>query len=225
MTATEIERVRGELSRLPIFPLPGIALLPGALIPLHVFEPRYRRLVRDCARGAGVLGLACIPEGEEGISDPSRKPRVLPVLGAGVLARVERLPDGRSNIVVRGVLRARIEREHEAPEPYRIVDAVPLADEVTETDAARADSLRRVLFALCTVHRTPASASLAHVAGRLTVPGELADAVAGAVIEDPSERQGILETVSVSRRLLRVEKAVSAALALTAGTAASTLRN
>jgi Lon protease-like protein len=221
---SEIERVRAELSRLPIFPLPGIALLPGAQIPLHVFEPRYRRLVRDCSRGAGVLGLACIPEGEEGVTDATRKPRILPVLGAGILVRVERLPDGRSNIVVRGVLRARIERELEEAEPYRLVDAVALSDEQADADAARADSLRRLVFALCTAQRTPASAALAQITGRATVPGELADAVAGAVIEDPFERQTILETLSVSRRLLRVERAVSAALALTAGSGSS-LRN
>jgi Lon protease-like protein len=221
---SEIERVRAELSRLPIFPLPGMALLPGGQIPLHVFEPRYRRLVRDCSRGAGVLGLACIAEGEEGVTDPMLKPRILPVLGAGVLARVERLPDGRSNIVVRGVLRARIEREHEATEPYRLVDAIVLVDETGDGDAARADSLRRLVFALCTAQRTPASAALAQIAGRATVPGELADAIAGAAIEDPFERQAILETLSVSRRLLRVERALSGALALTAGSASS-LRN
>ena len=220
----ELERVRTELSRLPIFPLPGMVLLPGAQIPLHVFEPRYRRLVRDCSRGAGVLGLACIPEGEEGISDPTRKPRILPVLGAGVLARIERLPDGRSNIVVRGVLRARVEREHESTEPYRLVDAAALSDETADGDGARADSLRRLLFALCTAQRTAASAALAQSAARATMPSELADVVAGAVIEDPFERQAILETLSVSRRLLRVERAVSAALALTAGSGSS-LRN
>jgi Lon protease-like protein len=221
---SEIERVRAELSRLPIFPLPGMALLPGTQIPLHVFEPRYRRLVRDCSRGAGVLGLACIPEGEEGVTDATRKPRILPVLGAGILVRVERLPDGRSNIVVRGVLRARVEREHEGAEPYRLVDAIALSDEQADADAARADSLRRLVFALCTAQRNPASAALAQITGRATVPGELADAVAGAVIEDPFERQTILETLSVSRRLLRVERAVSAALALTAGSGSS-LRN
>src|SRR5438874_13661475 len=113
-------------------------------------------MVRDCSRGAGVLGLACIPEGEEGVTDPMRKPRILPVLGVGVLARIERLPDGRSNIVVRGVLRARVEREHEAAEPYRLVDAMALCDETAEVDAGRADSLRRVVFALCTAQRTPA---------------------------------------------------------------------
>ncbi|MFL5430174.1 MAG: LON peptidase substrate-binding domain-containing protein [Myxococcales bacterium] len=223
MTA-DVERVKRELQRLPIFPLPGIALLPGALLPLHVFEPRYRRLVRDCSRGAGVLGLACIPNGEEGISDPLRKPRVLPVLGAGVLARIERLPDGRSNIVVRGVLRAHIESEHEMVEPYRIVDATALSDEISEGDEARADSLRRVVFALCTAQKTMASAALAQIVRRAATPGELADAVAGAVIEDPFERQGILETLSVTRRLLRVERAVSASLALTAANASS-LRN
>jgi len=220
----EIERVRGELSRLPIFPLPGIVLLPGAQIPLHVFEPRYRRLVRDCARGAGVLGLACIPAGEEGVTDPTRKPRVLPVLGAGVLARVERLPDGRSNIVVRGVLRARVQREHETAEPYRLVEAVALPEETGDADAARADSLRRLVFALCTAQRNATSAALAQIAGRATAPSELADIVASAVIEDPFERQAILETLSVSRRLVRVERAVSAALALTAGSGSS-LRN
>jgi Lon protease-like protein len=223
MTA-EIERVRAELSRLPIFPLPGIVLLPGAQIPLHVFEARYRRLVRDCSRDAGVLGLACIPEGEEAVSDPGRKPRILPVLGAGVLARVERLPDGRSNVVVRGVLRARVEREHESAEPYRLVESVALSDETSDSDAARADSLRRLVFALCTAQRSPASTALAQIVGRASAPSELADIVAGAVIEDPFERQTILETLSVSRRLLRVERAVSAALALTAGSGSS-LRN
>ena len=144
----DLERVKRALHRLPIFPLPGVTLLPGALVPLHVFEPRYRRLVRDCSRGSGVLGLPCIPDGEEGITDPSRKPRVLPVLGVGVLARVERLPDGRSNIVVRGVLRAYIEREHEVLEPYRMVEATELSDETAEGDVTRAESLRRVVFAL-----------------------------------------------------------------------------
>jgi len=220
----ESERVRGELPRLPIFPLPGVVLLPGAQIPLHVFEPRYRRLVRDCARGAGVLGLACIPTGEEGMTDPTRKPRILPVLGAGVLARVERLPDGRSNIVVRGVLRARVQREHETAEPYRLVEAVALPEETADADVARADSLRRLVFALCTAQRNATSAALAQIAGRATAPSELADIVASAVIEDPFERQAILETLSVSRRLVRVERAVSAALALTAGSGSS-LRN
>ena len=57
----DLQRVRSQLHRLPIFPLPGAVLLPYALIPLHVFEPRYRKLVRDCEGGAGVMALANIP--------------------------------------------------------------------------------------------------------------------------------------------------------------------
>ena len=99
-----------------------------------------------------------------------------------------------------------------------------LPDESADADAARADSLRRLVFALCTAQRTSASAALAQIVGRASLPSELADVVAGAVIEDPYERQTILETLSVSRRLIRVERAVSAALALTAGSGSS-LRN
>ena len=57
----DAQRVERQLSRLPIFPLPGAVLLPYALIPLHVFEPRYRQMVRDCQAGSGVLALANVP--------------------------------------------------------------------------------------------------------------------------------------------------------------------
>src|SRR2546430_10534876 len=96
----DAQRVERQLHRLPIFPLPGAVLLPRGLIPLHVFEPRYRKMVRDCQRGAGVLALANVPA--EALRRGEETPRVLPIVGAGLLARVEPLPDGRSNIVLRG---------------------------------------------------------------------------------------------------------------------------
>ena len=98
----DAQRVRSQLHRLPIFPLPGAVLLPYALIPLHVFEPRYRKLVRDCQAGAAVMALANIPP--DAIRERKDPPRVLPVIGVGILARVDPLSDGRSNIVLRGVL-------------------------------------------------------------------------------------------------------------------------
>ncbi|TMB08389.1 MAG: hypothetical protein E6J64_02075 [Deltaproteobacteria bacterium] len=121
----DAQRVERQLHRLPIFPLPGAVLLPYALIPLHVFEPRYRKMVRDCQAGAGVMALANIPAEPRATRDP---PHVLPVIGAGILARVDPLPDGRSNIVLRGVRRARIVEELPTQEPYRLVRAEPLAE-------------------------------------------------------------------------------------------------
>jgi hypothetical protein len=69
-----------------------------------------------------------------------------------------------------------------------------------------------------------ASGALAQIVRRAATPGQLADVIAAAMIEDPFERQGILETLSVARRLLRVERAASASLALTAANVSS-LRN
>src|SRR3982751_3969172 len=101
----DAERVRRALPGLPIFPLPGAVLLPHAQVPLHVFEPRYRKMTRDCDDGLKVMALANIPDEDAAGAKP---PRVLPVMGAGVLARVDRLPDGRFNIVLRGVARLRM---------------------------------------------------------------------------------------------------------------------
>jgi Lon protease-like protein len=53
------------LSSLPIFPLPNCVLLPGGLLPLHVFEPRYRELTRDCLAGAQLMGIARLRPGFE----------------------------------------------------------------------------------------------------------------------------------------------------------------
>src|SRR5213082_1858581 len=119
----DAERVRRALTTLPIFPLPGAVLLPHALVPLHIFEPRYRKMTRDCDEGLRVLALANIPDDRAAAERPAR---VLPVIGVGILARVDRLPGGRLNVVLRGVQRASIEQELPSEELYRRVRATPL---------------------------------------------------------------------------------------------------
>src|SRR3954469_12747581 len=97
-------RISRALARLPIFPLPGAVLLPHAQVPLHIFEPRYRKMTRDCADGLRVLALANVPDDA---AAGERPPRVLPIIGIGVMARVEPLPDGRLNIWLPGWRRGR----------------------------------------------------------------------------------------------------------------------
>src|SRR2546425_11631829 len=118
----DAETIRRALPALPIFPLPGAVLLPHAMVPLHIFEPRYRKMTQDCDAGLRVLALANIPDDRAAAERP---PRVLPAIGIGVLTRVDRLPDGRFNIVLRGVQRAVIERELPTAEPYRLLRAPP----------------------------------------------------------------------------------------------------
>ena len=110
---------------LPIFPLPNAVLLPGELLPLHVFEPRYRALVAACLADDGLLGIATLKPGyEQGYEG---KPAVWPELGMGRIAQHRALPDGRSNILVAFVAAGRIEAELSTPEPFRRVRFVPYA--------------------------------------------------------------------------------------------------
>jgi Lon protease-like protein len=213
----DAQRVERELQRLPIFPLPGAVLLPYALIPLHVFEPRYRKLIRDCQAGNGVMALANIPP--DAVRERKDPPRILPVLGAGILARVDPLADGRSNIVVRGVLRVRVVEELSTQEPYRLVRAEPLRDSPppASREASLAEALRQLVLAYSARRPGPAVAALLQIASSSAGPGELADAVGAAVLESPHERQQLLEAVSPEERLRRVSQRVAIALAQTEG--------
>src|SRR5205085_4210756 len=169
----DAERVRRALTNLPIFPLPGAVLLPHALVPLHIFEPRYRKMTRDCDEGLRVLALANIPADRAAAERPAR---VLPVVGVGVLARVDRLPGGRFNIVLRGVQRASIEEELATREPYRLVRAASLLPSRSSPSADRmAADLKQLVLALSAAMRNDETQALAQLAARAGDPGDLAD--------------------------------------------------
>ena len=110
---------------LPIFPLPNVVLFPGVFLPLHIFEPRYREMVGDAIVGDRLIGMALLRPGWE--RDYEGRPPVYPIGCSGVITHFERLPDGRYNIVLRGLERFRILREdHELS--YRRAVIEPLSD-------------------------------------------------------------------------------------------------
>jgi hypothetical protein len=215
----DAERIRRALPTLPIFPLPGAVLLPHALVPLHVFEPRYRKLTKDCDGGLRVMALANIPDDQ---AAGERPPRVAPVIGVGLLARVEPLPDGRFNIVLRGVRRAVIEQELPTAEPYRLVRAAPLDPSRSSPSAAQmAADLKTLVLAFSAALRNEETRALAQLAARAADPGDLADIVAGALLSNPRDRQSVLEAVEVEPRLELAMQAAAAALARTASSASA----
>lgn len=104
------------LIRVPIFPLAGALLFPRAQLPLHIFEPRYRAMVRDALAGDGIIAMIQ-PRDDR---DPA------PLFEVGCLGRIvgsEALEDGRYNIVLEGTKRFRLIREADVTTPYRQVDA------------------------------------------------------------------------------------------------------
>jgi Lon protease-like protein len=104
--------------RVPIFPLAGAILFPRSQLPLHIFEPRYREMVRDAVDGAGRIAMIQ----PHRIDDDNKAP-VLEVGCIGDVVGVEELDDGRYNIVLLGANRFRLVREAEIDAPYRCVEA------------------------------------------------------------------------------------------------------
>src|SRR3954465_6613629 len=109
------------LEALPIFPLPNCVLLPGGLLPLHVFEPRYRELTRDCLAGHQLMGVARLRPGYE--TTYYGRPPAYEKGGAARTIRSEELPAGRFALLLRGVARAEIARELPSQRNYRLVEA------------------------------------------------------------------------------------------------------
>jgi uncharacterized protein len=129
---------------LPIFPLPNVVLFPDTLLPLHIFEPRYRQLVTDllarpaAERLVGMILAARSPSGALDLLEPGC---------VGRLVGHEPLDDGRSNIVLAGEARFDIAREIDG-KPYRQAFVEPLADEIPLVAAERAESAHAELLAL-----------------------------------------------------------------------------
>ncbi|MGE0479308.1 MAG: LON peptidase substrate-binding domain-containing protein [Phycisphaerae bacterium] len=128
--------------RMPVFPLPNMVLFPGAFVPLHIFEPRYRRMACDALSAGGCLALALLKPGFEPLYYTRRAP-IHAVAGVGRIVAHERLAEGKFNLLVNGVARGRL-IEHECDRPYRVARVEPLTDEPPLDDLV-ARRLRRDL--------------------------------------------------------------------------------
>jgi Lon protease-like protein len=165
----------------PLFPLPNCVLLPHATIPLHIFEPRYRRMVADALEGNGVIAMALF-SGEDWKQDYEGSPQLRRHVCLGAIVRHEKLADGRYHLLLQGLCRARTVREVTEPgDEYRKAVVEPTeGDETMEIDLMEqrhridellGDDLLRKLSAVNTIHNwlspdlpTPALVDLASMA-------------------------------------------------------------
>lgn len=185
---------------LPLFPL-GTVLFPGMLMPIHIFEPRYRLLLRRSVESERPFGVVLIKSGVEvgGPAEPH---------GIGTSARVvgaTPLPDGRALVVCRGDRRFAIDELHADREPYLVADvdyleeddgpdAGPLAD-------SAADAFAQYLGGILATSAEPRSDVPTAEDLRAGTPREVSYRIAGALGIDASERQRLLETERTRNRL------------------------
>src|SRR6187455_301716 len=98
---------------IPIFPLPNVVLFPNVFLPLHIFEPRYRAMLGDALEGDRIIGMTLLMPGYE--------------------ADYQGRPDGRSNVVLRGIEKFRI-LEEDASREYRLARVEPLPEATSDSD-------------------------------------------------------------------------------------------
>jgi Lon protease-like protein len=195
------------LESLPIFPLPNYVLLPGGLLPLHVFEAGYREMMRDCLEGHRLIGVARLRPGYE--SSYYGRPPVFEKCGVGRIICSEELPDGRLALILRGVARAEIARELPWKRSYRVVEATAIND--TPFDPVDAQDHHRRLIHLCDrlADVIEQGRSLRDLVRSFDSPGACADAVAAALVMDADARQELLEARDPMIRLQRTLSHVS----------------
>jgi Lon protease-like protein len=192
----------------PIFPLPEVTFFPHTLLPLHVFEARYRAMVSDALERDRRLAVVKLQPGYE--ASYAGKPAVHPVAGLGEIVSCERLATGRYNIVLKGECRVRLEQELPTDTLYRLVRARRMADVEPAVDAAPALArIRAACRSLLGALQRPADLLDAALAEG-QAPGVIADRVAAAVLPEPDLRQSLLETLDVATRVARVADAVEA---------------
>jgi Lon protease-like protein len=195
-----------DLSAVPLFPLPNVVLLPRAVLPLHIFEERYKQMTADAIRGDRLIAMALLLPGWE--KDYYQAPAIEPVVCVGTILSHERLPDGRYNFLLQGTARARIVREVRK-RPYRVatLEAIP------ETPALEIDlaDQRRHLYELFTdgpLARTSVSSQFAKLLDSEIPTPDVADLLAFNLLDDLRLKQALLADGDVVRRVARTIEAI-----------------
>lgn len=196
MTTFTLERE--ALEAMPIFPLPDVVFFPGTLLPLHVFEPRYRKMLADCMESHRAMVVVRIrPGARSGPNGPA--PAIEAIAGAGVVIRHEALPDGRSNILLAGLARVALD-ELPFVAPYRRARCTvlsPIESPLSELDRASL-ATAATSFARAVKRRDPSfDVALPEDRG---APG-LADVCAAHLLASADARQRALEELDEAKRV------------------------
>ena len=200
-----------------LFPLPTVTLFPHALQALHVFEPRYRQMVEDALGDGGLETAAPIAmatlAARDWRADHGGTPPLRPVVCVGRVVRHQRRPDGRHDIVLHGVARARILAMHE-PEGrrlYRMAEVVPME----RPKAARPPmpGVRAALAGLLSrprLARVDAARQVLECFEEAQIPTHAAVEVAGyALVRDAEARYRLLSEPDPLKRAEQVRDAIA----------------
>jgi Lon protease-like protein len=194
-----------------MFPLPNVVLFPGALLPLHVFEPRYRELTQEVLAGKQLMGIVRLKPGFE--EDYEGRPPVFETCGVGSVIESVAHGDGRYDITLRGLAVARIIKELPADRAFRRMHVQEVQD--CPSDPAVTSAWQRKLISLWNQlgpHLPESVRDLRALTRGAEGAGAYANRLAGALVGDADASQRLLEEPDPAERLRLLTERLQAVL-------------
>ncbi len=184
----------------PVMTLPGAVFFPQALMPLHIFEPRYRRMLRDVLATNRLFAVAGLDPSQANASRVEPPHRIASI---GIVRACQKNDNGTSNLLIQGLCRVEITKIL-VEDPYRRVQVRALASASGAT-ADQNQALRRELARLLNLKQKLSTEGAGEMTAFLKTvddPESFVDIAAFSLCEDPTLKQKLLETLDVHRRLI-----------------------
>ncbi|MFQ6048756.1 MAG: LON peptidase substrate-binding domain-containing protein [Phycisphaerae bacterium] len=186
----------------PVLPLPNVVLFPRAVLPLHIFEPRYRLMVRDALQGSRLVAMALLREGYQA-KYYTNVAEIHPVVCVGRILSHERLDEGKYNLMLQGLCRARV-RQEQRDGPYRLAMLEAMVPREPPADGLIHQQLRQALrqaMAQKPFERISTVRQLQRLIDTELSLGQVADLLAYSMVQEVQVKQQLLEQLDVVRRV------------------------
>jgi Lon protease-like protein len=200
--ADDLSPLSDFCGKVRLFPLPNLVLFPHVLQPLHIFEPRYRQLMADALADDRMMALTLLRPGWE--EEYHKQPPIHSVVCIGKILNEKKLPDGRYNLMLQGLCRARIDKELQTDRLYRVGHAQLLPDAPIKLPK-RESEIRRQLgkrLAHWFANHPTALGQLNKLLHSSLPSGALCDIFSFALPLESEVKQQLLEQSDVEQRVL-----------------------
>lgn len=190
------------LGQIPVFALPETVLFPGVVLPLHIFEQRYRDMVADALASHRCIVIAMVKPGTEWLA----RPPLCDVACVGRIIHSEKLDNGRYNILVQGLDRVRLLDEVPSSRSYRCFQAEIIPRPNDEAVLAAHAELAQLQSCVCTLGAAVADSDqeLVEVLRATSDPIELTDILSAVLVSEPARQQGLLAATDLRLRLMQL---------------------
>lgn len=186
----------------PLFPLPNVVLFPRAVLPLHIFEERYKAMTAQALDGDRLIAMALLRPGWE--KNYHGRPPIEPIVCVGKIVSWEKLPDGKYNFLLQGQVRARIEQES-FQDQYRVAHLVRLEEKpALEIDLELERARMSSLFETKAMRALPLARQFRELLTAAIPTPDIADLAAFNLLDEISLKQELLADPDVKHRVSRI---------------------